>query len=327
MNSSFGSSYFSREDTKQYFEEAFALAEESHADLMLEGGAYALPYASVVTDVPVQSNHYSIEDEDVPFYQLVVSRFASCVSQPINLTSNPRLQFLRCIQSSSVPQFTFVAGDPTVLQETELAELFAVDFDKVAKRGDDAIYNTFNNGDAAMLYGPSYMTKGDYFPTIFAKQNVGLAPVPKYDNSKTYNVPGSCYGFWVSKGGFKRNGKFDVDLLNAFLNAAVVEEEERGKKGSEINNMLRDESVKKWSPKNRKFTNEWYDEYADIQRSFSDATVPFVEPYDDCINISQVLDVMTGWGDQPPGTFGSAVNMFEGELQKQLDDLGEYAPD
>lgn len=197
---------------------------------------------------------------------------------------------------------------------------------KVAKRGDDAIYNTFNNGDAAMLYGPSYMTKGDYFSTIFAKQNVGLAPLPKYENSEAYNVPGICYGFWISKGGFKRNGKFDVDLLNAFLNAAILEEEERGQKGSEVYNMLRDEFVKKWSAKNRKFTNSWYDAYSDIQRSFFDATIPFVEPYDECINISQVLDVMTGWGDQPPGTFSAAVNQFEGELQKQLDDLEAYNP-
>lgn len=128
--SSFGNNYFSREDTKHYFEEALALASESNVSLLLDGGAYALPYASVVADVPVQSNHYYIEDYDVPFYQLAVSRFVSCVSQPINLTSNPQLQFLRCLQTGSVPQFTFVAGDPTVLQETELSELFAVDFEE-----------------------------------------------------------------------------------------------------------------------------------------------------------------------------------------------------
>lgn len=199
--------------------------------------------------------------------------------------------------------------------------------DKIVKHGDDSIYNIFNNGKAAMLYGPSYMTKGDYFPTIFAKQNVGLAPVPKDDKSSEYHVPGICYGFWVSKGGFNRNGKFDVDLLNAFLNAAVVEEVERSQKGSTVNNMLRDEFIAKWSAKNRKFTNAWYAGYMDIQKSIDDGTKPFVEPFDECINIAQILDVMTGWGEQPPGTFAAAVNMFEGELQQQLDDLAAYDPD
>lgn len=131
LYSSFGEDYSSREDAKRLFEEALALAEKSNIRLMLEGaGAYALPYAAMAVDVPVQSNHYSIVDDDVPFYQLAVSRFVPCVSQPVNLTSNPKLQLLRCIQTGTIPQFAFVAGDPAVLQGTELERLFAADFEK-----------------------------------------------------------------------------------------------------------------------------------------------------------------------------------------------------
>lgn len=128
--SSFGENYFSREDTKRYFEESLALAAESNIRLMLEAAAYALPHAEVAVDIPVQSNHYGLVNYDVPFYQLAVSRFVPCVSQPINLTSNPQLQFLRCLQTGSIPQFAFIAGDPAVLQGTELEGLFAADFDK-----------------------------------------------------------------------------------------------------------------------------------------------------------------------------------------------------
>ena len=129
--SSFGETYFSREDTKSWFADTLALAEEAGIRLMLDGvAAYALPYAAIAVDVPVQSNHYSIVDYDVPFYQLAVSRFLPCVSQPVNLTSNPQMQFLRCLQTGSIPQFAFVAGDPAMLQGTDLERLFAADFEK-----------------------------------------------------------------------------------------------------------------------------------------------------------------------------------------------------
>ena len=128
---SFGKTYYSREDTKACWRAAMVEAKEQGLSLMLDSvAAYALPYATLVVDTPTQSNHYTMVDYDVPFYQLVVSRFMPCVSQPLNLTSNPRLAFLRCLQTGSVPQFAFVAEDPSVMQGTDLEWLFAADFDK-----------------------------------------------------------------------------------------------------------------------------------------------------------------------------------------------------
>ncbi len=195
--------------------------------------------------------------------------------------------------------------------------------DKVVKRGDDAIYSVFNSGGGAMLLGPGYMTKGDYFSTIFGDQNVGLAPIPKDDNSKTHYVPGQAYGFWVTRGGFHRNGKFNVDLLNAFVNGIVLSSADKSKTSSEVYKTARTQFVEKWKKENRRFTDKWYDEYTELQYELSDGTVPFVDPYTECMNIAQVLDVMTGWGDQPPNTFSAAVNMFEGQLKTVLDELAE----
>ena len=130
---SFGKTYFSREDTKGYWRAVMAEAKQAGISLMQENAAaYALAYTALAVDTPTQSNHYSIVDYDVPFYQLVVSRFMPCVSQPLNLTSNPRLAFLRCLRSGSVPQFAFVAEDPATMQGTDLEWLFAADFDKWA---------------------------------------------------------------------------------------------------------------------------------------------------------------------------------------------------
>jgi hypothetical protein len=131
---SFGKTYFSREDTKAYWCGALWSAREAELSLMLDSvAAYALPYAALAVDTPTQSNHYTLVDYDVPFYQMVVSRYMPCVSQPLNLTSNPRLAFLRCLQTGSVPQFAFVAENPSVMQGTDLEWLFAADFDKWAE--------------------------------------------------------------------------------------------------------------------------------------------------------------------------------------------------
>ena len=42
--------------------------------LVAEGGnAYALPYVTGLTDAPMTSSRFKLEDEEIPFYQLVVT--------------------------------------------------------------------------------------------------------------------------------------------------------------------------------------------------------------------------------------------------------------
>ena len=53
-----------------------------------ECNAYALPYVSSITNVPMYSSNYDLFDYDVPFYQLVIHGYIPYSSKPVNASSN-----------------------------------------------------------------------------------------------------------------------------------------------------------------------------------------------------------------------------------------------
>ena len=53
-----------------------------------ECNAYALPYVSAITNVPMYSSNYDLFDYDVPFYQMVIHGYIPYCSKPVNASSN-----------------------------------------------------------------------------------------------------------------------------------------------------------------------------------------------------------------------------------------------
>ena len=129
LYSSYGSYVYTREDTRLSWQTALKTVAENISTVMIEGGnAYTLPYCDTVADAPMTSNGYAVTDYSVPFYQLALNRFIVISGSPINMNSNPRMQFLRCIETGCVPHYALIAETPSVLQQTELQGLFAVDY-------------------------------------------------------------------------------------------------------------------------------------------------------------------------------------------------------
>lgn len=53
--------------------------------------AYALPYVSHITNVPLSSSHFDVFDEDIPFYQLVMHGVIRIRPPLLTATRIPRL--------------------------------------------------------------------------------------------------------------------------------------------------------------------------------------------------------------------------------------------
>ena len=196
---------------------------------------------------------------------------------------------------------------------------------KIVKRGNEDVYADFDNNKGAMIYAPSFCTSGDYWSTIFAKQNVGIAPIPKDPSSSTYYVPGICIGFFVSKGGLgigkDGKGTLNKDLLNAFINSAIVSENEKGTKGNKTYEDTREAFVKKWGAKNTKFTNAWYDSYMDSLRKM-ESTTYFIDPYERVLDINEkMLGVMLGLNGAAPKDFNSTAKQNEGAMNTAIKNL------
>lgn len=117
----------SANETGAYWEEALKIAADSLDKLLLEGAyAYAFPYADGITDVPVFSSQYDIEDETVPFYQMVMGGTAALYSEPLNESGNIREMFLHCVEYGVSPSFLLMAAAPDTLQETDYQKFYSI---------------------------------------------------------------------------------------------------------------------------------------------------------------------------------------------------------
>ncbi len=119
----------SRSQTGAYWESALQEAAQSAGSLLLDGAyAYGFPYADVITDVPIFSSQYDVEDAAIPFYQLVMSGYASLYSTPVNMSGNPREMLLRSIEYGVAPSFLVMAADSEALLDTDLSSYYSVAF-------------------------------------------------------------------------------------------------------------------------------------------------------------------------------------------------------
>ena len=86
--------------------------------LIKEGYDYVLPYADLVTDMDLTGIPYSIIDENIPFYQIAIHGAVNYTGKPINLSSDWQTELLRCAEYGAGLNFTFMAEDAKVLQDT-----------------------------------------------------------------------------------------------------------------------------------------------------------------------------------------------------------------
>ena len=74
----------------------------------------------VITDVPVYSSQYDVEDASIPFYEIVMSGYASLYSKPLNLSGNTQEMLLRSIEYGVSPSFLLMTADGEALLDTDL---------------------------------------------------------------------------------------------------------------------------------------------------------------------------------------------------------------
>jgi hypothetical protein len=96
----------SQMETEQAWIRALENAAEHTESLLLDAVyGYGLPYADVISNVPIDSSRFDVEDETIPFYQLVMSGAAELYSVPMNDNGNVRQAFLRCVEYGVSPSF------------------------------------------------------------------------------------------------------------------------------------------------------------------------------------------------------------------------------
>lgn len=117
----------SRDQAGAYWESALQKASQSADSLLFAGAfAYAFPYADVITEVPVFSSQYDVEDASIPFYEMVMSGYASLYSKPVNLSGNTQEMLLHSIEYGVSPSFLLMTAEGEALLDTDLANYYSI---------------------------------------------------------------------------------------------------------------------------------------------------------------------------------------------------------
>ena len=126
-----------REQVKQMHVDTLRAAHEKGQAVMIkEGYDYAMPYADLITDMDLNGIEYSIIDQMVPFYQIAIHGAVEYTGMSINLSDDWQTELLRCAEYGAGLNFTFMAEDGKILQDTLHSDLYGAGYE--AWRGNAA---------------------------------------------------------------------------------------------------------------------------------------------------------------------------------------------
>lgn len=106
--------------------------KESGMSIMAEGGnAYALPFLTDITNAPMSSSNFKIEDEAVPFYQMVVRGYVDYVGEPYNLSTYTDVKpyILKCLEYGAGVYFEWIHEPNYKVKDTDDNHLYAVNYE------------------------------------------------------------------------------------------------------------------------------------------------------------------------------------------------------
>ncbi|MDQ6420297.1 DUF5696 domain-containing protein [Paenibacillus sp. LHD-117] len=119
----------SKNETGRIWEEALRGASEKAGPILFDHpNAYAFPYASALTDVPLYASGFDVTDEEVPFYRIATSGLLPAYSEPVNLSSMPRDYMLKLIETGTYPAYRFIAREASLLTGTEFDDLYSAEY-------------------------------------------------------------------------------------------------------------------------------------------------------------------------------------------------------
>lgn len=101
---------------------------QSGIDIMAKGGnSYSWPYITDITHIPLGKSSFKIEDEDIPFYQMVVRGFIEYTGAPYNLSvyTNYRQYILKCLEYGSNVHFTWSFETTEKVKDTDFDYLYS----------------------------------------------------------------------------------------------------------------------------------------------------------------------------------------------------------
>ena len=135
---------YSRQMVLKMQEDRFKSINDSGQKMMVNGGNdYAVPYASMVTNMDLRGNDYTILDDCVPFYQLAIHGYIEYTGDPLNISGNDVQQLLYSAEYGAGLQFALMRESSFALQKTLYTQYYGCDYEAWHDRMIE-IYDRYN---------------------------------------------------------------------------------------------------------------------------------------------------------------------------------------
>lgn len=117
----YGRKSVSRYDAMKELTESYEKLDDKLGNGMLADGAnaYALPYVSRITGVPMTSSRFDVFDEDIPFYQIVMHGLIPYSTAAVNGDAEPEKMLLMAAATGSDLSFDMIYEAANELKDTE----------------------------------------------------------------------------------------------------------------------------------------------------------------------------------------------------------------
>ncbi|ACT02873.1 DUF5696 domain-containing protein [Paenibacillus sp. JDR-2] len=175
-----------RTESEEISRAAMAKLKDQKLQVMGNGGnAYALPYLSDLTNAPMGNSGFKLEDEQIPFYQMVIRGSMEYTGAPYNLSNytNDKQYILKCLEFGSNVYFEWIYEPSYSVKDTDHNELYAVNYklwmDKAAGMYQE-VNKVLKNVKNEPITGHEKLQQGVY-KTVYGN---GLYVIVNYNRSQ-----------------------------------------------------------------------------------------------------------------------------------------------
>ena len=108
---------------ESYREAGLAIAGEA-------ANAYAVPYLTQILDAPSRCSGFRMEDEEVPFYQLVLHGYLELTSPSLSQSADPDTEYLKALETGSSMLWTGIGVDASIVTNTAYDRFYSSDYER-----------------------------------------------------------------------------------------------------------------------------------------------------------------------------------------------------
>lgn len=118
------------EAEKEVIQSIEKIAENGYEMISDHANVYALPYLTNITNIPMSNSAFKIEDESIPFYQMVISGYIDYAGEPFNLSNyrDSRHYLLKTLEYGAGIHFKWMYEPNHLLNETDNNNLYSVNY-------------------------------------------------------------------------------------------------------------------------------------------------------------------------------------------------------